>query len=121
MANNWEFGTLPSRRLTSRVETPEGVWVFYRCDGREDVAPIRDMSMGGVFLATPKSTTVGSLVNLHFLVEEGLLRAEATVRYVRTGGGMGLKFTAVPEEDRPRLAALMTRVRGLARARGKVL
>jgi len=30
-----------------------------------------------------------------------------------------LKFTAVAEEDRARLAALMTRVRGIARGRSK--
>jgi hypothetical protein len=70
--------------------------------------------MGGLFLKTPTVKPVGSVVNLHFLVQEGLIRADATVRYVRSGSGVGMKFAAVSQEDRPRLAALMTRLRGLS-------
>jgi PilZ domain len=73
--------------------------------------------MGGIFLETRKPRTVGASVNLHFLIQEGQLRADATVRHVKVGNGLGLKFTAVAEEDRPRLAALMTRVRAIARSR----
>ncbi len=75
--------------------------------------------MGGIFLETRKPRAVGSSVNLHFLIQEGQLRADATVRHVKAGNGLGLKFTAVAEEDRARLAALMTRVRGIARSRNK--
>jgi hypothetical protein len=73
------------------------------------------MSMGGLFLKTPAVKPVGSIVNLHFLVQEGQIRADAAVKYVKSGGGLGLKFAAVSQEDRPRLAALMTRLRGLSR------
>jgi hypothetical protein len=55
---------------------------------------------------------VGTKTDLHFLVEEGQIRAEAVVRRVEPGRGLGLKFTAVREEDRRRLAGLMKRVRG---------
>jgi hypothetical protein len=72
------------------------------------------MSMGGLFLKTPTVKPVGSIVNLHFLVQEGQIRADATIRYVKTGGGLGMKFAAVSQEDRPRLAALMIRLRGLS-------
>ena len=114
MANSWQMGSLPSRRLYSRVETSHEVWVYWSCGGRDDVSPVLDMSMGGLFLKTPTGKPVETVVNLHFLVQEGLVRADATVRYVRAGGGMGLKFAAVRQEDRPRLAALMTRLRGLS-------
>jgi len=116
MVNSWQTGSLPSRRLYSRVDTSDNVWVYWRCEGRADVSPIRDMGMGGLFLKTPKPKAVGSVVNLHFLVQEGQLRADAVVRYVRNGVGLGLKFAAVSQEDRPRLAALMTRVRGMSRS-----
>ena len=117
MADTWQNGRLPSRRLTSRVETPQGVWVYWRCGGRADVSPIRDMSMGGAFLKTIKTQPLGSTINLHFLIQEGQLRADAVVKHVRSNQGLGLKFTAVSEEDRARFAALMTRVRSLARER----
>jgi hypothetical protein len=105
------MGFLPSRRFYSRVETSGNVWVYWDCDGRADISPVLDMSMGGLFLKTPTVKPVGSLINLHFLVQEGQIRADATVRYVRSGNGVGMKFAAVRQEDRPRLAALMTRLR----------
>jgi hypothetical protein len=55
---------------------------------------------------------VGAKTNVHFLVEEGQIRAEAVVRHVKPGRGLGLQFTAVREEDRQRLAGLMKRLRG---------
>ncbi|HEY1482195.1 MAG TPA: PilZ domain-containing protein [Candidatus Acidoferrum sp.] len=115
MVNSWQIGSLPSRRLYSRVETSENVWVYWRCDGRADVSSVHDMGMGGLFLKTTQVKPVGSLVNLHFLIQEGQLRADAVVRYAKTGG-LGLKFAAISQEDRPKLAALMTRLRGLSRS-----
>jgi len=50
---------------------------------------------------------------LHFLVQEGEIRADAVVRHARSGLGLGLKFTALGEQDRPKLAALVTRLRGI--------
>jgi len=64
---------------------------------------------------------VGAKSNLHFLVEEGQIRAEAIVRRIEPGRGLGLKFTAVRDEDRRRLADLMKRLRGfglISRFRG---
>lgn len=57
---------------------------------------------------------MGVKVKLDFLVQEGQIRAEAVVRHVEPGKGVGLKFTAVPEEDCPHLAALITRARSLS-------
>jgi len=47
-----------------------------------------------------------------FLVKEGQIRADAIVRHTRPGIGLGLKFTALSEQDRPKLAALLNRLRG---------
>jgi hypothetical protein len=52
-----------------------------------------------------------SIAKLHFLVEEGQIRAEAIVRHVKPGCGLGMEFRAVLEEDRQRLAGLMKRLR----------
>ena len=100
-----------SRRFHSRVETHEGVWVDWRCAGREDVSRVRNMSLGGLFLETHRSSAVGSTAKLEFLVQEGQIRADGLVRRVEPGRGLALKFTAVGEEDRPRLEALIRRLR----------
>ncbi len=69
------------------------------------------MSLGGLFLETHTSSGVGRTAKLEFLVEEGRIRADTIVRRVEPGSGLGLKFTAVLEEDRPRLEALINRLR----------
>jgi hypothetical protein len=56
---------------------------------------------------------------LDFLVQEGQIRAEAVVRHFEPSNGLGLKFTAVTEQDWPHLAALITRLRNLSRSRCK--
>lgn len=106
----------PSRRLTSRVEVSEGVWVYWRCDGREDVSRVRNLSLGGLFVEGSDTRPVGIKAILDFLVQEGQIRAEAVVRHATVTGGLGLKFLAIKEADRPNLAALVTRQRSFLRS-----
>ena len=101
----------PSRRLNSRVETREGVWVYWRCQGRDDTSRVRDLSLGGLFVETATPRLVGSTAEIDFLVREGKIRAEAVVRHVETGRGLGLKFTAIGNGARPNLTGLMNRLR----------
>ena len=107
----------PSRRHYPRVGTPDGVWVYWNCKGREDTSRVRDLSMRGLFVQTERVRDVDAPIRLDFLVEEGQIRAEAVVRHVKPGRGLGLRFTALTEEDGPRLTALMTRLRSLSRSR----
>jgi hypothetical protein len=69
------------------------------------------MSLGGVFVETRTSRVLGSKVKLEFLVQEGQIRADSVIRRVEPGRGLALKFTAVSDQDRPRLATLMNRLR----------
>jgi hypothetical protein len=73
------------------------------------------MSLGGLFIETPKSFPADTLTKLDFLVQEGQIRADAVVRYVKPKNGLGVKFMAVSEDDRPKLAALITRLHSLSR------
>lgn len=109
----------PSRRLTSRVPALEDVWLYWYCNGQEDISRVRDMSMGGLFLETPLPRAAGVLTKLHFLVQEGQIRADAVVRHAKSGVGLGLRFTALSEPDRPKLAALLARLRGAQHSREK--
>jgi len=67
--------------------------------------------MGGLFVETEEARDEDVTIRLDFLVQEGQIRAEAVVRHVQPGRGLGLKFTALTEKDGPRLMALMTRLR----------
>jgi len=102
--------TIPSRRRYPRVEETPGVWVYWNCRGREDTSRVRDLSMRGLFVQTERARHVDASIRLDFLVPEGQIRAKAVVRHVKPGSGLGLKFTALTEEDGPRLTALMTRL-----------
>jgi hypothetical protein len=77
------------------------------------------MSMGGLFIETPLLKAQGVPTQLHFLVQEGQIRADAVVRHAKSGVGLGLKFTALSELDRPKLAALLARLRGTHHSREK--
>jgi hypothetical protein len=98
------------RRFFSRVETRVDVWVSWRSNGRKETSRVRDLSLGGLFVETAKSTAVGASVKLHFLVQEGPIGAEAVVRHVKSGG-LGLKLSTMGDEDQKRLRTLITRLR----------
>jgi hypothetical protein len=109
-----QHSVCPSRRLSSRIKTPPGIWVYWLCDGRADVAPIQNVSLGGVFLDTAKALPIDSRAEIHFCVQEGQIRTEGIVRHVAPGRGLGLKFTAIKEPDRSHLIRLMDRLRSLS-------
>ena len=90
-----------SRRQTSRVSTWQDVSVYWRCNGRDNVSPVRDLGVGGLFIETAKLRPVGAVAQIDFLVQEGRIRADAVARHLKPASGLGLKFTAMPEEDRP--------------------
>jgi len=110
-----QLGPLYSRRLSSRVETHDDVWVCWRCDGWEDVSRVCDLSVGGLFLSTPVPRPLGVRARLDFLVPEGQIRAEAVVQHRIPSGGLGLKFTGITDQDCPNLVALMNRIGSSAR------
>jgi len=105
-----------SRRKTSRVEVSDSVRVYWSCAGRDDVLHVRNLSLGGVFIEAHEGRAVGTKAQIDFLVGEGQIRTEAIVCHVEGASGIGLEFTAIAQEDRPRLAALLTRLRGLSRS-----
>jgi hypothetical protein len=103
------------RRSHSRVEAFVNVYLFWRSDGREDVAMVKNLSFSGLFIETEKSKDPGDTVELYFLVQEGQIRADAVVRRAKPGHGLGLRLMAVHNNDRRRLAELMKRLRRGAR------
>ena len=99
----------PGRRRYKRVETRQGVSVYWGCEKLEDIARVRDLSLGGLFVATQEALAVGATLRLDFLVQEGAIRAAGIVRHAEPGRGMGLKFTSVRGEDLQHLVELVNR------------
>jgi hypothetical protein len=100
-----------SRRHASRVETPDGVWVYWGCGGRDETSRVWNLGPGGLFIEARGAGSVGEKIKLDFLVQEGQIRAEGVVRHVHPDRGVGLKFTAVRNGDRPNLTSLLNRLR----------
>jgi PilZ domain-containing protein len=107
--------TSPSRRFNSRIETPGDVWIYWRCNERDETGRVRDLGPGGLFVETTKPRAVGLTAKVDFLVQEGQIRADAVVRHVEPGRGLGLKFTAVNDVDRPHFIDLLNRLRSSSR------
>lgn len=105
-----------SRRALSRLRATDDVWVCWRCNDRDDVSRVVDISVDGLFIETAHlSVKDGMTAKLDFLVQEGSIRAEAVVRHInRETGGLGMRIVAVGEDDRKRLKALLTRLRARA-------
>jgi c-di-GMP-binding flagellar brake protein YcgR len=103
----------PCRRLTSRVTGPSDLWAFWSCKNHDGISRVLDLSLGGLGLSIGESerVAVGETVHLNFLTPEGQIRAATVVRHARSSR-LGLKFVAMSNDDRPHLAALMTRIRG---------
>ena len=73
---------------------------------------MRDLSPSGLFLESRARKKEGELVRLHFLVQEGQIRAEAEVRHVaKNGRGFGVKINSVSTQDAPHLRRLLSRLR----------
>jgi PilZ domain-containing protein len=99
-----------SRRRHQRVRTPEGVLVLWRWGRTEDTSRVKDLSVGGLFVETKKVCPVDVAVKLNFLVEDGEITAEASVRHVKAGSGLGLQFKRVRSEDQVRFTTMIKRL-----------
>jgi hypothetical protein len=69
-----------------------------------------------LFIETKRRAVLGANTKIEFLIREGQIRAEAIVKHVKPGKGIGVKFTAVKESDHQVLAALLNRVQWRERA-----
>lgn len=97
-------------RRHQRVATPKGVWVAWQNDKQQNVSRVRDLNIGGMFIATPSPLPTGSVLPILMSVPEGEIRCKATVRNVIAGEGMGVQFTEISMESQTRLDKLVARL-----------
>jgi hypothetical protein len=106
--------TGPSRRRTSRIPIAQDLWVYWESPPYTDISRVRDLSPSGLFMETRARKREGEMVRLHFLVQEGQIRAEAMVRHADPDRGLGMKICSVSSQDTSQLNRLLSRLRQTA-------
>jgi hypothetical protein len=99
-----------SDRRYQRIATPMGVWVAWQDGKQQNVSRVRDLNLGGLFVATTTPLALGSVVTLLMSVPEGEIRGRAVVRNVVPGEGMGVQFAEISAEDTARVQKLVARL-----------
>ncbi|HTR46452.1 MAG TPA: PilZ domain-containing protein [Verrucomicrobiae bacterium] len=99
-----------SRRRYERIPTPKGLWVAWQHNNSQSVSRVRDLNVGGLFIAAPDPLPPGTTVTILLSVPEGEIRSQAVVRNITPGEGMGIEFRDMSKADAERLDKLVTRL-----------
>lgn len=98
-------------RRSARIPISAGVWVAWQeHKGSRTVSRVRDVSAGGIFIATTAKIAIGAKLQLLFALPEGETRVQAIVRYVDPDKGIGVEFTGMGAGDRARLQEMLRRL-----------
>jgi len=97
-------------RRYERIATPKGVWVAWQNGTQQGVSRVRDLNLGGLFIATPNTFPIGAAITLLLSVPEGEIRSNSIVRNVTLGDGVGVEFKDISAKDYARLQALIARL-----------
>jgi hypothetical protein len=98
-------------RRNVRIAVSTGVWVAWQePKGARTVSRVRDVSAGGVFIATTTQVRVGAKLELLFALPEGETRVQGIVRYADPAKGIGVEFIRMGAGDRARFQALLRRL-----------
>jgi hypothetical protein len=102
--------TLCEPRRHPRISLPKGMSVTWYGSGQQQVSRVKTLSMGGVFLCGSITLRVGTDLTLVFEVPGGMVLADAVVRNIVAGEGMGVEFTKMNSQSRLLLEGLLTRL-----------
>ena len=97
-------------RASPRIAVSAGVWVSWHTTGSRSVSRVRDLSVGGAFVASDAPPAIGTPINLLFALPEGEIRIKGLVRYRREKEGMGVEFTTMGSGARARLLEFLRRL-----------
>ena len=97
-------------RRHERIALPKGMTVTWYGGGQQQVSRVRSLGMGGAFVCGSITQRVGTELKLIFEVPGGMVMAEAVVRNVVPGEGMGVEFTKMNPQSRKLLEGLLTRL-----------
>ena len=102
--------TLCGTRRHQRISLPKGMSATWNGGGQQQVSRVKTLSMGGLFLCGSITLRVGTDLTLVFEVPGGVVLAEAVVRNIVPGKGMGVEFTKMNPQTRVLLERLLTRL-----------
>lgn len=102
--------TMAAIRRHPRISLPQGMSVTWYGSGQQQVSRVKTLSMGGLFLCGSNTLRVGTNLTLVFEVPGGMVLAEAVVRNIVPGEGMGVEFTKMNPQIRDLLEGLLTRL-----------
>ena len=71
---------------------------------------VKTLGMGGLFISTAEPPPVGTKIRLAFEVPGGNVRADAVVRDIIPGEGLGAEFTRIGLGDKILLKSLLNRL-----------
>ena len=74
------------------------------------LSPVKTLGMGGLFISAPNPPPVGTKLRLAFEVPGGSVWAEAVVRDLIPGEGLGVAFTRMDLGDKLLLQKLLNRL-----------
>ena len=96
-------------RRYERIFLPKGMSVAWYGCGQQQVSRVKTLGMGGAFLCG-NTVRVGTELTLVFQVPGGIVQAEAVVRNIVLGEGIGVEFVKMNPEGRVLLEQLLTRL-----------
>jgi len=102
--------TICGTRRHERISLPQGMSVTWYGSGQQQVSRVKTLSLGGLFLCGSNTLRVGTDLTLVFEVPGGMVLAEAVVRNIVPGEGMGVEFTKMNPQNRILLEELLTRL-----------
>ena len=102
--------TLTGKRRHERISLPKGMSVAWYGGGQQQISRVKTLSLGGLFVCGSNAPPVGMDVRLVFEVPGGIVQAEAVVRNIVPGEGMGVEFTKMNPQDRVLLEELLKRL-----------
>jgi hypothetical protein len=98
------------KRQYPRISLPNGMFVAWHGGDLQLFSRVHTIGMGGLFVSTPNPPPLGTKLMLAFEVPGGNVRAEAIVRNVVPGQGMGVEFTRMDLKDKILLQKLLKRL-----------
>jgi PilZ domain len=97
-------------RRHPRISLPQGMSVTWYGSGQQQVSRVKTLSVGGLFLCGSITLRVGTDLKLVFEVPGGMILADAIVRNIVPGEGMGVEFTKMNPQNQALLEGLLTRL-----------
>ena len=91
------------RRRHPRIGLPKAIPVAWSATGAKTMSRTLSVSIGGLFISTPRPQAPGTQLQVLVATPVGEVRARAVVRNIRASAGMGIEFVAMQMQDRARL------------------